>query len=300
MSAPTPVSYSDIGKAASDLFSKDFPLDLKLEVKNLASNNVVYQTTYGELKTKYVYPKRGVTLTQTWTTTNNLIAQIELDNSLSKGLKLDLQSSLQPSSGDKNIKGGLIFKQPGLHSKAYFDMDKGPIFQADTVIGKEGFLVGGDASYDVADGKISRYGIAAGYVAPDYSITLRATNLLSTYTLLYFHRVQSDIEAGAKAVLDDSGVKMELGTRYILDKHSFVKAKIDNSGCLGLGYTQELRPGIKLSLGGHIDATLIMLFEDYYGLSTASSVRQAKARTLAAAASPSTITTTKGEIESIG
>ncbi|CAJ0902634.1 2219_t:CDS:2, partial [Entrophospora sp. SA101] len=258
MSAPTPVSYSDIGKAASDLFGKDFPLDYKLEVKNTAPNNVVNQTIAGELKTKYVYPKRGVTLTQTWTTSNNVIAQIELDNSLAKGLKFDLQSSLQPSSGNKNIRGGLIFKQPGLHSKAYFDVDKGPILQADTVIGHEGFLVGGDASYDATEGKIARYGIAAGYVAPDYNVTLRATNSMSNYTFLYFHRVQPDIEAGAKATWDNSKsntVKMEFGAKYALDRRSFVKAKIDNSGCLGLGYTQELRPGVKLGLGGHIDTS---------------------------------------------
>ena len=42
MSAPIPATYSDIGKAASDLFSKDFPVGtFKLESKTIAPNGVV-------------------------------------------------------------------------------------------------------------------------------------------------------------------------------------------------------------------------------------------------------------------
>lgn len=42
MSAPTPATYSDIGKSANDLFSKDFPVgSFKLESKTTAPNGVV-------------------------------------------------------------------------------------------------------------------------------------------------------------------------------------------------------------------------------------------------------------------
>jgi voltage-dependent anion channel protein 2 len=42
MSAPIPATYSDIGKAASDLLSKDFPVGtFKLESKTTAPNGVV-------------------------------------------------------------------------------------------------------------------------------------------------------------------------------------------------------------------------------------------------------------------
>lgn len=35
--------------------------------------------------------------------------------------------------------------------------------------------------------------------------------------------------------------------------YSFIKAKINNAGLLGLGYTQEVRKGVKLALGGSFD-----------------------------------------------
>lgn len=87
------------------------------------------------------------------------------------------------------------------------------------------------------------------------------------------------MEAGAKATWVksiDNAVHVEVGTKYILDNDAFLKvkvgieenmlillsdytffqqAKIDNNGQLGLGYTQLLRRGIKLSLGGLFDTT---------------------------------------------
>ncbi|RHZ57044.1 hypothetical protein Glove_395g9 [Diversispora epigaea] len=270
MSAPVPVCYSDIGKFASDLLGKDYPIGtIKLESKSTAPNGVSFTLLgqkdlksggiNGEFKSKYSYPKKGFTFTGSWTTYNNLNAQVELDNNLAKGLKLDLTSSLSLSRGSRNVKGGVIFKQPGFHTKLYVDVLKGPEFQGDVVIGHEGFLIGGEAVYDVSDGKVTRYGVSTGFTAPEYNITLKATNSMATYELLYYHRVHSDIEAGVKAkwdtTLNDNSVNMEIGTKYFLDRNTFIKAKIDNFGRLGLGYTQALRPGVKISIGGSFETS---------------------------------------------
>lgn len=40
--------------------------------------------------------------------------------------------------------------------------------------------------------------------------------------------------------------------RY-LDTAAFIKAKINNSGVLSLGYTQALRPGVRASFGLAVD-----------------------------------------------
>lgn len=70
--------------------------------------------------------------------------------------------------------------------------------------------------------------------------------------------MQPDLEAGGRATWNkaaDAAVGFELGSKYTLDQDAFLKAKINNTGILGLGYTQNLRPGIKLSLGGSFDTT---------------------------------------------
>jgi voltage-dependent anion channel protein 2 len=115
---------------------------------------------------------------------------------------------------------------------------QGPSFTADTVLGRDGFLVGGEASYNVTEGRISRYAAAIGYSAPEYAVTVHGLGNLSTFAASYYHRVSADVEAGAKAIYDPKvagAVAMEVGAKAYLDSAAFVKAKINNSGVVALG-----------------------------------------------------------------
>lgn len=105
---------------------------------------------------------------------------------------------------------------------------------------------------------MSKYNLAAGFNAPEYAITLQGLGNLSTYSASYYHRVNADIEAGARATYDsksaaDGRVNLEVGSKVYLDNAAFVKAKINNLGVFCLGYTQALRPGVKASLGLALD-----------------------------------------------
>lgn len=63
-------------------------------------------------------------LSQVWSTANVLRTQVELENHLAKGLKLDLATTLNP---EKNAKGAVVtavFKTPGVHAKATVDLFK--------------------------------------------------------------------------------------------------------------------------------------------------------------------------------
>jgi voltage-dependent anion channel protein 2 len=50
----------------------------------------------------------------------------------------------------------------------------------------------------LTDGQIKRYNAAVGYSAPEYSVTLHALSNLSTFSAGYYHKVNRDVEAGAK------------------------------------------------------------------------------------------------------
>jgi voltage-dependent anion channel protein 2 len=97
---------------------------------------------------------------------------------------------------------------------------QGPTFTADTVVGRDGFLVGLEGSYDVTAGSITRYAGALGYAGPDYTMTLHGLGKLSTFAASYYHKVSKDVEAGAKAVYDTKsttgGVSLEVGAKTYL------------------------------------------------------------------------------------
>jgi len=265
---PVPPSWKDLGKSSNDLLSKDYHFHgASLEVKTQTPSNVSFKVQgtrdsksnaiAGDIEGKWTDKAHGLTLTHTWTTSNVLKNQIQLDNALVKGLNLDLQSSLTPDKGNKTAVLNTTYKQSGLHSRAALDIFKGPTFTADAVFGRDGFLLGAEAAYNVTGGNITRYAAAVGYNAPDYAVTIHGTNNFNTFAASYYHRVSRDVEAGAKAVYDSKathgGVALEVGTKTYLDSSAFVKAKINNSGVVALGYTQALRPGVKASFGLALD-----------------------------------------------
>jgi voltage-dependent anion channel protein 2 len=250
------------------LLAKDYHYSgASLEVKTQTPSGVAFKVQgtrdsktdliTGDIEGKWVDKVHGLTLTQTWTTSNILRNQVEVDNLIAKGLKLDLATTLNPDKGAKTAVLNAAYKQSGLHTRAVLDVFKGPTFTADTVIGRDGFLVGAEAAYNVTGGNITRYAAAVGYNAPEYAVTLHGLNNFNTFSASYYHRVSRDVEAGAKAVYDakatHGGVALEVGTKTYLDSSAFVKAKINNHGVIALGYTQSLRPGVKASFGLALD-----------------------------------------------
>ncbi|KAF8887181.1 eukaryotic porin/Tom40 [Infundibulicybe gibba] len=265
---PVPPSWKDLGKSSNDLLGKDYPFHgATLEVKTKTPSDVTFKVAgtrdskseiiAGDVEAKYTNRKHGLTFTQTWTTSNILRSQVELENQIAKGLKLDLNTSLLPDKGTKTALINAVYKQSGFHSRAALDVFKGPTFTADTVLGRDGFLLGAETAYNVTEGNITRYAAAVGYSAPEYAVTIHGLNNLNTFSASYYHRVSADVEAGAKAIYDSKsthgGVALEVGAKAYLDSAAFIKAKINNSGVVALGYTQALRPGVKASFGLALD-----------------------------------------------
>ncbi|TFY70963.1 hypothetical protein EVG20_g2047 [Dentipellis fragilis] len=265
---PVPPSWKDLGKSSNDLLGKDYYLHgTSLEVKTFTPNNVTFKVAgirdaktaviNGDIEAKYADKSHGLTLTNAWTTHNVLRTQVELENQIAKGLKFDVGASLQPDKLAKTTTVNATYKQPGLHTRAALDVFKGPTLTADAVLGRDGFLLGAEASYNVTEGRVTKYSAAVGFSAPEYAVTVHGLGNLSTFAASYYHRVSKDVEAGAKAIYDTkattSGVSLEVGTKAYLDQAAFVKAKINNAGVLALGYTQALRPGVKASFGIALD-----------------------------------------------
>jgi voltage-dependent anion channel protein 2 len=125
-------------------------------------------------------------------------------------------------------KTNLYFKQQNFNGRAFFDLFKGPTATVDAVLGHEGFLVGAEAGYDVQKAAITKYSAAIGYSIPQYAAAITASNNLSVFTASYYHKVNSEVEAGAKASWDSkagNNVALEVASKYKLDPSSFIKVR---------------------------------------------------------------------------
>jgi voltage-dependent anion channel protein 2 len=262
-----PPAFSDIAKPSNDLLNKDFYhlTASNLEVKSKAPNGVNFTvkgksthdgSTSGSIEAKYKDDPTGLTLTQGWSTGNSLDTKIESDGALVKGLKAEILTNFLPASKAYGAKANLYFKQPNVHTRAYIDLLRGPTATIDATMGHEGFLVGAEAGYDVQKAAVTKYSAVIGYSVPEYSAAVTATNNLSVFAASYYHKVNAQVEAGAKATWDSkagNNVGLEVASKYRLDPASFFKAKVNDRGIAAIAYNTILRPGFTLGLGLSLD-----------------------------------------------
>jgi voltage-dependent anion channel protein 2 len=93
-------------------------------------------------------------------------------------------------------------------------------------------LAGASAGYDVQKAALTSYSAAVGYSVPTYTASITATNNLSVFSAGYYHKVNSQVEAGAKATWDSKSggpVGLEVASKYRFDSLSFAKVGISNT-----------------------------------------------------------------------
>jgi voltage-dependent anion channel protein 2 len=221
----------------SDFPSRTYsPIDFLLDVSDSQAHLLMF------------YRRAGLTVTQSWNTVNALDTKIELNDTIAKGLKAELLGSFLPATQAYGSKLNLHFKQANFHGRAFFDLLKGPTANVDAVIGQDGFLAGASAGYDVQKAAITNYSAAIGYSAPQYTAAITAANNLSVFSATYYHKVNSQVEAGAKATWDSKAgnqVGLEVASKYRLDPVSFAKVRHIKLVCgqvLTLKIGQDQRP----------------------------------------------------------
>jgi voltage-dependent anion channel protein 2 len=175
-------------------------------------------------------PRADVTVTQAWTTASLLDTKVELANVASTGVKVDLQNLWNPSKPNSAAqKLNLAFKNPNVHSRAFinYGLANGNLDAVlDVTAGHEGFLVGGEAGYDVQKAAITRYSLGLGYQTAAFTASLVGTQNLSVIAASYYQKVNSSVEVGTKAAYDVQNGKpsgLEIASKYKLDPLTFAK-----------------------------------------------------------------------------
>jgi voltage-dependent anion channel protein 2 len=263
-----PPAFSDIAKPSNDLINKDFyhaaaaALEVKLKAPNGVNFTAKGTSAHNGPVTSSLEGKKalsnGIAITQSWNTANLLSTKVELNDTFANGLKAEVLSNFNPAAGNKGQKLNLFFKQPNYHTRVFADLQTSGAVSAlaDMTVSYEGFLVGGEVGYDVQKATVTKYSAALGYTAPTYNAAVTATNSLQVFTAAYYQKVNSAVEAGAKATWDSkqgSTVGLELAAKYKIDPLSFAKAKINNLGIASLAYNTKVNSGLTFGVGGSFD-----------------------------------------------
>lgn len=262
----SPPPYSDLGKRAKDVFGKGYHFGLiKLDCKTKTGSGVEFNTggtsnqesgkVFGSLETKYKVKDYGLTFAEKWNTDNTLATEISVQDKLLQGLKLSGELIFSPQTGSKSLGVKTAFTNERVAINADVDLDQsGPLIKASAVVGHQGWLAGYQAAFDTQNSKLTKSNFALGFSTADFVLHTSVEDGQEFGGSIY-QKISPKIESGIQLAWSASSnnTKFGIGAKYDLDQDAALRAKINNSSQIGLGYQQRLREGVTLTLSALID-----------------------------------------------
>merc|ERR1711920_37920 len=265
----TATPFKDIGKACSDLLSKDYKVGKNtVEVKTKTANGVTFtplatksgDSMGGNLATKYVFP--GGVSTEATVATSGIVSSTIEATGLAKGLTVTLDCETGKTALLTSGKATLDYKQEAFTAKCSYDYCKGDAAAAVTAAYGP-VTMGGSADYSVSKAAMTKYAAALQWDASDFAITTKYSEALAkadskTYEGSYFHKVSSAMQVGTELKkVQKKDVGLAFGCLYKLDKDTTVKGKVDADGILSASYKQKISPITTLTLAATVDTACL-------------------------------------------
>ncbi|NXK86742.1 VDAC1 protein, partial [Formicarius rufipectus] len=261
-----PPAYADLGKAARDVFTKGYGFGLiKLDLKTRSENGLEFTSSgsansetnkvTGSLETKYKWAEYGLMFTEKWNTDNTLGTEITLEDQLAQGLKLTFDSTFSPNTGKKSAKIKSGYRRDHINLGCDMDFDiAGPSVRGALVFGYEGWLAGYQMTFETAKSRVTQSNFAVGYKTDEFQLHTNVNDGTEFGGSIY-QKVNDKLETAVNLAwtAGNSNTRFGIAAKYQIDPDASFSAKVNNSSLIGLGYTQTLKPGIKLTLSALLD-----------------------------------------------
>lgn len=261
-----PPKFADLGKAASDLLSKNFHFGVvNLEANTTALNGAKF-TTKGKHTTatggvggslECEMELRGMKYKESMTTDGVIHGSLTLDDKLLKSVKVEAAFDFAPDSGKM---GGAIKSSYANcdYLNATADVTSSGLLHASSVFGNipflNGWVLGGQLSYDTANAKLVTQNLGVEYREKDFVIHSGIYDSSKLVGSIH-HQINDKLSAGAMLNWSNgpSTASLTFCGKYDVDGTTFVKAKLDNNLALGVSYVQNLRDGVQVTLSGLVN-----------------------------------------------
>ncbi|XP_010247341.1 PREDICTED: mitochondrial outer membrane protein porin 2-like [Nelumbo nucifera] len=254
-----PGLFSDIGKKAKDLLTKDYSSDQKFTISTYSDAGVALTST--------AVRKGGLTsgdVAAQWKYRNTVIdVKVDTDNQISTTFTL---TELLPStktiatlklpdynSGKLEVQ---YFHDHAAFSTA-FALNKSPTVDLSATIGTSGFAFGVEAGYETKLGSFTKYNAGISVTKPESSATIILADKGDTLRASYIHHLDLLKRSAGVAEITRRFSTNEntftVGGLYAVDPLTIVKARLNNHGKLGALLQHELKPKSVLTISGEFD-----------------------------------------------
>lgn len=258
--ATSPASFSDIGKRAKDLLTKDYNFDHKYTLSLQGSSGLGLTAT--GLKRDQIFVGDINTLYKSGKTT----VDVKVDTYSNVSTKVIL-SDILPST-----KAAFSFKIPDhksgkldvqyIHPHAAIDSSIGlnptPLLELSAAIGSKDLSLGAEVGFDTASANFTKYNAGIGMNRPDYSASVLLTDKGQVLKASYVHLVNpvngTTVGAEMSHRLNTNENSFAIGSSYALDQLTVVKTRFSDNGKVAMLCQREWRPKSLVSLSAEYDS----------------------------------------------
>ncbi|KAL9992563.1 putative Porin domain superfamily, eukaryotic porin/Tom40 [Helianthus debilis subsp. tardiflorus] len=261
--ATGPALFSDIGKKAKDLLTRDYITDHKFSVSTISATGVALTSTAtkkgglstGDVGAVYKY--------------NNILFDVKVDTE-SKIATTFTFTELVPST--KTI---VSFKLPDFNSGKldiqYFHnhatltsavaLTQTPTVDLTATIGTPTFVIGAEAGYEQSSGRFTKYNAGISVNKPDSSASIILGDKGDTIKASFIHHLDESKKTAAVGEITRRFSLNEntftVGGSYAVDSLTVVKAKLNNHGKLGAVLQHEILPKSLVTVSSELETNAL-------------------------------------------
>ncbi|KAK4260176.1 hypothetical protein QN277_003326 [Acacia crassicarpa] len=254
-----PGLFSDIGKKAKDLLTKDYSSDQKVSISTYSSAGVALTSTA---------VKKGVV------STGDVAAQYKHKNAVID-VKVDAESNISTTltftdiiQSTKTIASfKLLDYNSGKLEVQYFHdhatlttafgLKQSPVIDVSANIGTPSFAIGAEAGYDTANGSFPKYTAGISVTRPDSCASIILGDKGDSIKASYLHYLDQPKKSAAVTEITRKFSTNEntftVGGSFAIDHLTQVKARLNNHGRLGALLQHEIVPKSVMTLSGEVD-----------------------------------------------
>ncbi|CAK9171526.1 unnamed protein product [Ilex paraguariensis] len=254
-----PGLFSDFGRKAKDILTKDYISEQKFSISTQSDTGVVLASTVmkkgglssGDVAAQYKY--------------KNAIVDVNIDTE--SNISTTLTVTDVPASTKTIVSCKLPEYNSGKIEFQYFHehgsvttavgLNKSPALDLSATIGTPSVAFGSEATYLVSSGSFTKYNAGVRLTKPNFCASVILADKGDALRASYLHHLDH-LNRGAavgeitrKFSTNDS--TLTVGCSYTVDPRTVVKAKLNNHGNLGALLQHELKPKSFLTICGSFD-----------------------------------------------
>ncbi|KAM0823057.1 hypothetical protein ACQ4PT_071102 [Festuca glaucescens] len=259
MAAKGPGLFSNIGKSAKDLLTRDYTYDQKLTVSSVSSSGVGLTSTAVKKGGLYSFDVAGVYKYK------NTLVDVKVDTQSNVSTTLTVLDVLPSTKLVTSVKlpdynSGKVELQY-FHEHATFSTAVGtkpsPVVEFSGAVGPQGLAIGGEAGFDTSSGKFTKYSAGIGVTKPEFHAAFILADKGDTIKVSGVYHLDEKQKASAVAEftrkLSTNENALTVGGLYTVDPQTTVKARLNNTGTLAALLQHEVKPKSLLTISGEFD-----------------------------------------------